>query len=73
MSAAVRQECQVELHCRCNVCGSTWVVAKEIVYQWDVMCCWSTHVREVPGQLFFSDADGSWTRRPWVHGSRGWL
>lgn len=68
LEGPVKQEALVELHCRCNVCGARWIVASEVIWQWDTVCCWSTTVREVPGQMVFSDAGGAWTRRPWIHG-----
>lgn len=63
MRGPVKQEVLVEQHCRCNVCGREWIVAKELVFAFDTMCCWSTNVREVLGQMLFSDEHGSWTRR----------
>lgn len=61
MSADV--ECVVEQHCRCNVCGREWIVAKALVFQFEVMCCWSTNIREVLGQMLFTDAGGAWVRQ----------
>lgn len=61
--AEVRQEAIVEQHCKCNVCGDEWIVAKELVWQWDLMCHHSVSIMQVRGQLLFSDAGGAWVRR----------
>ena len=33
------------------------------IWAWDVMCCGSVNIREVPGQFLFSDEHGAWVRR----------
>lgn len=58
-----KQELLMEQHCECRVCGHKWVVAKARVYQFELSCCGWVSVREVPGQLLFSDAGGAWIRR----------
>ncbi len=52
----------MEQHCRCHWCKREWIVNKPTVYGWETSCCGWTTVREVPGQILFSDAGGAWLR-----------
>jgi hypothetical protein len=61
--SCMKQEVLLELHCLCRICGRRWVIAKELVWHRELSCCGHVRVREVPGQLLFSDNLGAWTRR----------
>jgi hypothetical protein len=63
---AVAQELILERHWTCNLCGNSGVETSETPQPHEalgVYCCGCTRVREVPGQLLFSDEGGAWIRR----------
>jgi len=55
----------LERHWKCNICGTTGIEKSEVplMHERFGFCCGSTRVREVPGQLLFSDSGGAWIRR----------
>lgn len=61
----MNQELIMERHWSCNVCGTSGVETSEFQQMYERLgyCCGSTRVREVPGQLLFSDERGAWVRR----------
>lgn len=60
---AARLEALVERHWSCNICGEIGVEKGETGHLYASYCCGSTRIREVLGQLLFSDEGGAWVRR----------
>lgn len=62
----IKQEAIMERHWTCNICGDSGVFDSETPDPRESLggyCCGSTRIREVPGQLLFSDHHGAWVRR----------